>query len=62
MVGIFPDRGAILRLVGAALMEQTDVWAEQRRYMGPEALAKARAEQPADDTQEVTKTPMAISA
>lgn len=41
-MGIFPNRAAIVRLVGAVLAEQTDEWAEGRRYLGLDALARCR--------------------
>ncbi len=62
MVGIFPGRDAIIRLVGAVLAEQNDEWTEARCYMGPEILGACQKKEIHPETSDSGVTIEAIGA
>jgi putative transposase len=65
VVGIFPGRESLIRLVGAVLAEQSDEWIEGRRYMSLDVLAKSRVRiisSPTNTTTEPAATTEALTA
>ena len=62
VVGIFPDRSSLIRLVGAVLAEQHDEWIEGRRYLGLDVLGRSRLSVVSTPSSEEVSEPLTAAA